>query len=116
MKSFSFGLSPADVDLAELCDQSFVSVHVCWLNFVSLFMSKSQCLDSGASIDATTDKSLSKQTIFIFQLVLERITLSYSVRYVDYLTICLRVLLGSEESKQANERYLLSIHKYDLCP
>ena len=35
---------------------------------------------------------------------------------MDYLTICLRVLSGGEESEHANERYLPSIHKYDFCP
>ena len=27
---------------------------------------------------------------------------------MDYVTVCLKVLLGSEESEQANERYLPS--------
>ena len=33
---------------------------------------------------------------------------------MDYLTVCLRVLSGSEEFEQENERYLPSIHKYDF--
>ena len=35
---------------------------------------------------------------------------------MDYLTVCLKVLSGSEESEQVTKRYLLSIHKYDLWP
>ena len=35
---------------------------------------------------------------------------------MDYLTVCLKVLLSGEELEQANERYLPSIYKYDFCP
>ena len=35
---------------------------------------------------------------------------------MDYLAVCLIVLSGNEEPEQANESYLPSTHKYDLCP
>ena len=35
---------------------------------------------------------------------------------MDYLTVCLRVFLGGEESEYVNERYLPLIHKYNFCP
>ena len=57
-KSFAYGLSLMDVGLVEPHDQSLMFMHVCWLNFVSLFLSKSHNLNSGASLDPITDKSL----------------------------------------------------------
>ena len=35
---------------------------------------------------------------------------------MDYLIVCLRVLLDGEESEQANERYFPSIHKCFMPP